>query len=48
MKSSEGFVRMRTLQGVVLFIFLLNLLCAGIPAWRAGKYNIVKSLNNQE
>ena len=23
MKSSEGFVRMRTLQGVVLFIFLL-------------------------
>ena len=25
MKSSEGFVRMRTLQGVVLFIFLLML-----------------------
>ena len=23
MKSSEGFVRMRTLQGVVLIIFLL-------------------------
>lgn len=32
----------------LFFIFLLNLMCAGIPAWRAGKYNIVKSLNNQE
>lgn len=32
----------------LFFIFLLNLMCAGVPAWRAGKYNIVKSLNNQE
>lgn len=32
----------------LFFIFLLNLMCAGIPAWRAGKYNIVRSLNNQE
>ena len=37
-----------TFLSVVFFVFLLNLLCAGIPAWRAGKYNIVKSLNNQE
>lgn len=41
-------VRPGTFLATLLFIFLLNLLCAGIPAWRAGKYNIVKSLNNQE
>ena len=44
----EMLVRPETFLVTLLFIFLLNLLCAGIPAWRAGKYNIVKSLNNQE
>ncbi len=44
----EMLVRPETFLVTLLFIFLLNLLCAGIPAWHAGKYNIVKSLNNQE
>ena len=41
-------IRPATFLVTLFFIFLLNMLCAGIPAWRAGKYNIVKSLNNQE
>lgn len=46
--NSEMLIRPETFLLTLAFIFLLNLLCAGIPAWRAGKYNIVKSLNNQE
>lgn len=46
--NAEMLIRPETFLVTLLFIFLLNLLCAGIPAWRAGKYNIVKSLNNQE
>lgn len=46
--NPEMLMRPETFLLTLLFIFLLNLLCAGIPAWRAGKYNIVKSLNNQE
>lgn len=41
-------VRPEMFLASLFFVFLLNLMCAGIPAWRAGKYNIVKSLNNQE
>ncbi|WP_044270150.1 ABC transporter permease [Bacteroides timonensis] len=46
--NSDMLIRPETFLITLVFIFLLNLLCAGIPAWRAGKYNIVKSLNNQE
>lgn len=46
--NTEMLIRPETFLLTLLLIFLLNLLCAGIPAWRAGKYNIVKSLNNQE
>lgn len=46
--SLNMLIRPEMFLASLFFIFLLNLMCAGIPAWRAGKYNIVKSLNNQE
>ena len=33
-----------TLGMAMLFCFILNLLCTGVPAWRASRSNIVNSL----
>lgn len=46
--SAQMLLQPVTFLLTLLFVFLLNLLCAGIPAWKAGRYNIVKSLNNHE
>ena len=46
--STQMLLQPVTFLITLLFVFLLNLLCAGLPAWKAGRYNIVQSLNNHE